>query len=274
MHGFLRSLPNPCCCIVALLHDPQSSHRIGCQLGLYYAAINSSKAAIATASIPAAITATKRPSPEPAPAARKIARTSATTATAKAASNVSASTAAPMDTALSPATLQFLLQQQTQTPSAPQLFTKKISRKEIEETLTRLLEATRYLLMASQEAVDDNEDSPIAESEEEESDEAKMDEQKDEQSAGQTHHGLKTQPGIKTDDIPSSTDLKKMTSKERRQLRNKISARNFRVRRKGEHNHTVLTCTFVTCLFGFYMDGLTGLWMILLATTHRIYWPT
>jgi len=50
---------------------------------------------------------------------------------------------------------------------------------------------------------------------------------------GQTH-GLKTQPGIKTDDIPSSKELKKMTSKERRQLRNKISARNFRVRRKGE----------------------------------------
>ncbi|KAF9350509.1 hypothetical protein BGX34_001185 [Mortierella sp. NVP85] len=194
--------------------------------------INSSKAAIASASIPAATTATKRPSPEPAPAARKIARTEATTATAKAASNVSASVATPTDTTLSPATLQFLLQQQTQTPSVPQLFTKKLSRKEIEETLTRLLEATRYLLMASHEAVDDNEDSPIAESEEGESDEAKLDEQKDEQSAGQTHHGLKTQPGIKTDDIPSSTDLKKMTSKERRQLRNKISARNFRVRRK------------------------------------------
>jgi hypothetical protein len=28
-------------------------------------------------------------------------------------------------------------------------------------------------------------------------------------------------------------DLKKLTPKERRQLRNKISARNFRVRRKG-----------------------------------------
>lgn len=33
---------------------------------------------------------------------------------------------------------------------------------------------------------------------------------------------------------PSASELKKMTSKERRQLRNKLSARNFRVRRKGE----------------------------------------
>lgn len=170
-----------------------------------------------------ATTATKRPSPEPAPAARKIARTEATT-----------TTTTKSDVSASPATLQFLLQQQAQTSSAPQLFTKKLSRKEIEETLTRLLEATRYLLLASQEAEDDNEDSPVAESEGE-SDEAKNDEQRNERSAGQTHHGLKTQPGIKTDDIPSSTDLKKMTSKERRQLRNKISARNFRVRRKGEH---------------------------------------
>lgn len=32
---------------------------------------------------------------------------------------------------------------------------------------------------------------------------------------------------------PSPSELKKMTSKERRQLRNKLSARNFRVRRKG-----------------------------------------
>lgn len=31
-------------------------------------------------------------------------------------------------------------------------------------------------------------------------------------------------------------DIKKLTSKERRQLRNKISARNFRVRRKGNNN--------------------------------------
>ena len=68
------------------------------------------------------------------------------------------------------------------------------------------------------------------------------DEESDDGMDGITHegegaeqtHGLKTQPGIKTDDIPSSTDLKQMTSKERRQLRNKISARNFRVRRKGE----------------------------------------
>lgn len=35
-------------------------------------------------------------------------------------------------------------------------------------------------------------------------------------------------------DVSSSNSLKQMTSKERRQLRNKISARNFRVRRKGK----------------------------------------
>ncbi|ORY97004.1 hypothetical protein BCR41DRAFT_231561 [Lobosporangium transversale] len=79
-----------------------------------------------------------------------------------------------------------------QIPFVPQLFNRKLTRKQIEETLAQLLESTKYLLMASQEA----------------------------------------QPGIKIDDIPSSSDLKKMTSKERRQLRNKISARNFRVRRK------------------------------------------
>jgi len=33
---------------------------------------------------------------------------------------------------------------------------------------------------------------------------------------------------------PSPEEYKKMSSKEKRQLRNKISARNFRVRRKGE----------------------------------------
>jgi hypothetical protein len=36
------------------------------------------------------------------------------------------------------------------------------------------------------------------------------------------------------EEIHSPEDIKKMTPKERRQLRNKISARNFRVRRKGE----------------------------------------
>lgn len=35
------------------------------------------------------------------------------------------------------------------------------------------------------------------------------------------------------DDHPSESELKKMTSKERRQLRNKISARKFRSRKKG-----------------------------------------
>lgn len=33
---------------------------------------------------------------------------------------------------------------------------------------------------------------------------------------------------------PSPEEYKKMSSKEKRQLRNKISARNFRVRRKGQ----------------------------------------
>lgn len=37
------------------------------------------------------------------------------------------------------------------------------------------------------------------------------------------------------EEIHSPEDIKKMTPKERRQLRNKISARNFRVRRKGEY---------------------------------------
>jgi hypothetical protein len=36
------------------------------------------------------------------------------------------------------------------------------------------------------------------------------------------------------EEIHSPEDIKKMTPKERRQLRNKISARNFRVRRKGK----------------------------------------
>lgn len=40
-----------------------------------------------------------------------------------------------------------------------------------------------------------------------------------------------------TDDYPTESQLKKMTSKERRQLRNKISARNFRNRRKGTTIH-------------------------------------
>lgn len=36
------------------------------------------------------------------------------------------------------------------------------------------------------------------------------------------------------DDLPSAEQLKTMTTKERRQFRNRISARNFRVRRKGK----------------------------------------
>lgn len=39
-----------------------------------------------------------------------------------------------------------------------------------------------------------------------------------------------------------ATNKAKMTAKERRQLRNKISARNFRVRRKGNNIHFLLRC--------------------------------
>ncbi|KAF9427534.1 hypothetical protein BGZ76_002303 [Entomortierella beljakovae] len=127
------------------------------------------------------------------------------------------------NTTLSPATLQFLLQQQEETPLIPQLFTGKLSREEIEATLARLLESTKHLITSP--------DEPPKIKEEAASDDESDLEGEQNESSEQTH-GLKTQPGIKTDDIPSSTDLKKMTSKERRQLRNKISARNFRVRRK------------------------------------------
>ncbi|KAF8946328.1 hypothetical protein BGZ47_000807 [Haplosporangium gracile] len=167
----------------------------------------------------------KRSSPEPSPASRKKAKTETppalTPISAKTPPTL-ASLTSTTNTTLSAATLQFLLQQQIQTPLVPQLFTGKLTREEIEETLARLLESTKYLIEASKEAEenDENMDSDGDESETAESNEP-----------GQTH-GLKTQPGIKTDDIPSSKDLKKMTSKERRQLRNKISARNFRVRRK------------------------------------------
>ncbi|KAL1916990.1 uncharacterized protein VTP21DRAFT_5187 [Calcarisporiella thermophila] len=41
-----------------------------------------------------------------------------------------------------------------------------------------------------------------------------------------------TKPRPVYDDVPSPEEIKKMSSKEKRQLRNKISARNFRVRRK------------------------------------------
>jgi len=106
------------------------------------------------------------------------------------------------------------------------LFTGKLTREEIEDTLARLLESTKHLIAPP----------PESESikEEDASDEEMEDAENGEELQEGKTHGLKTQPGIKTDDIPSSTDLKKMTSKERRQLRNKISARNFRVRRKGE----------------------------------------
>lgn len=43
---------------------------------------------------------------------------------------------------------------------------------------------------------------------------------------------------------PSPEEYKKMSSKEKRQLRNKISARNFRVRRKGENERSEHSSTF------------------------------
>lgn len=58
---------------------------------------------------------------------------------------------------------------------------------------------------------------------------------------------------IPADWRPSPEMLAKMTSKEKRQLRNKISARNFRVRRKGEFLvrlfslHLRLTTRLVLC---------------------------
>ena len=46
--------------------------------------------------------------------------------------------------------------------------------------------------------------------------------------------GILTTTSIEPDDWrPTPEEYKKMSSKEKRQLRNKISARNFRVRRKG-----------------------------------------
>ncbi|KAF9319383.1 hypothetical protein BG003_009336 [Podila horticola] len=131
------------------------------------------------------------------------------------------------NTTLSAATLQFLLQQQMQTPLIPQLFTGTLTREEIDATLARLLESTKHLIQTP----DDTDQTKIKE-EAASDDESDADLEHAETDGTEQTHGLKTQPGIKTDDIPSSTDLKKMTSKERRQLRNKISARNFRVRRK------------------------------------------
>ncbi|KAG0255535.1 hypothetical protein BG011_005072 [Mortierella polycephala] len=216
--------------------------------------------------------ATKRSSPEPVTPARKHAKTesvskskssAASTRKSSTASSTSSSAAAaaasktmsssrstastasnsmtespistaalmsPINTTLSPATLQFLIQQQGETPLIPQLFTGKLSREEIEATLARLLESTKHLIAPPEEE-------PLAQIKEEpasdeESDDGMEGMEANEAIGMEQTHGLKTQPGIKTDDIPSSTDLKKMTSKERRQLRNKISARNFRVRRK------------------------------------------
>ncbi|KAF9983715.1 hypothetical protein BGZ75_004794 [Mortierella antarctica] len=188
------------------------------------ALIDTSKT-VAAAAIPS--TAMKRPSPEPFPAARKQARTGpAATKPSVSVSTSAAPLTSTINTTLSAATLQFLLQQQMQTPLVPHLFTGKLTREEIEETLARLLESTKHLIQSSPETSTSNEDAADSDAESDEMDGV--------EGHGQPGHscGLKTQPGIKTDDIPSQKELKKMTSKERRQLRNKISARNFRVRRK------------------------------------------
>ncbi|KAF9346212.1 hypothetical protein BGX26_002301 [Mortierella sp. AD094] len=178
-------------------------------------ASSSSKTASATKSSSQSPSSSSLPSPAPSDAASKSPEPTAESLTSTA------------NTTLSPATLQFLLQQQEETPLIPQLFTGKLSREEIEETLARLLESTKHLIATPDEPVKIKEEAPGSDDESDDN----MDGFEGNEASEQTH-GLKTQPGIKTDDIPSSTDLKKMTSKERRQLRNKISARNFRVRRK------------------------------------------
>ncbi|KAG0240256.1 hypothetical protein BGW41_007095 [Actinomortierella wolfii] len=163
---------------------------------------------------------------------------SSTTTEASSTEVDAASLTSTTNTTLSAATLQFLLQQQAQAPLVPQLFSGTLTREEIDATLAQLLESTKHLLQPDTPpssatpggAASSN--SPLGKVKEEASDEEMEDAEAAEQSTQQSTHGLKTQPGIKTDDIPSPTDLKKMTSKERRQLRNKISARNFRVRRK------------------------------------------
>ncbi|KAF9953673.1 hypothetical protein BGZ70_000150 [Mortierella alpina] len=192
-----------------------------------------SSTAAATASAAAAASSdasSKLPnSPKSTTSTASSSTASSAKATSKSPTPASESVTSPVNTTLSAATLQFLLQQQEDTPLIPQLFTGKLSREEIEATLARLLESTKHLLASTAE-----EDSMKIKQEpmsDEESDDGMDGITHDGDGAEQTH-GLKTQPGIKTDDIPSSTDLKKMTSKERRQLRNKISARNFRVRRK------------------------------------------
>ncbi|KAF9977358.1 hypothetical protein BGZ73_006227 [Actinomortierella ambigua] len=180
------------------------------------------------------------------PAVSSAKSTTASTATTKASSastenEDTASLTSTTNTTLSAATLQFLLEQQAQAPLVPQLFSGTLTREEIDATLAQLLESTKHLLqpdtpLASATpggAGSSSMDSPLAKVKEEMSDDEMEDMEGLEQNGQQqSTHGLKTQPGIKTDDIPSPTDLKKMTSKERRQLRNKISARNFRVRRK------------------------------------------
>ncbi|KAG0040778.1 hypothetical protein BGZ82_009760 [Podila clonocystis] len=178
----------------------------------------------------------KRPSPEPAEGARKQAKKEKTPPPKKSSSSSSSSSSKSspvtlnkddslVNTTLSAATLQFLLQKQMEAPLIPQLFTGTLSREEVEDTLAKLLDSTKHLLQApeSTEQPQDDDDGQSSDGEHDDAENEKT---------TTTHGGLKTQPGIKTDDIPSTSDLKKMTSKERRQLRNKISARNFRVRRK------------------------------------------
>ncbi|KAF9164621.1 hypothetical protein DFQ26_001238 [Actinomortierella ambigua] len=179
-----------------------------------------------------------------APSAKNTTATSTSSTSAE--ENDTASLTSTTNTTLSAATLQFLLQQQAQAPLVPQLFSGTLTREEIDATLAQLLESTKHLLQpdtpltpptpggagGAATSSSSSSDSPLAKIKEEMSEDEGDFMEGLELGQQPSMHGLKTQPGIKTDDIPSPTDLKKMTSKERRQLRNKISARNFRVRRK------------------------------------------
>ncbi|KAG0343943.1 hypothetical protein BG004_004877 [Podila humilis] len=190
-----------------------------------------------------ASSSSKRPSPERDEGARKHAKKEkAPPKNVSSTSSSKSTSSATLDkddslvnTTLSAATLQFLLQKQMEAPLIPQLFTETLSREQVEDTLAKLLESTKHLLQppsSSSESHENGDDDGEGHSSEGENDQDDQQQNEPEKITPTTHGGLKTQPGIKTDDIPSSSDLKKMTSRERRQLRNKISARNFRIRRK------------------------------------------
>lgn len=69
--------------------------------------------------------------------------------------------------------------------------------------------------------------------------------------------GILTTTSTEPDDWrPTPDEYKKMSSKEKRQLRNKISARNFRVRRKGLHLFFCLSASLYTCCLPRCIDYL------------------